>query len=213
MNSFSPNMLKTYQTCPKKFYYKFIEQINVPTSFLKFEQGKKIHALANYYLQKINISRIETALNEHETELWHSLLNNPFFQKNCYKSEYSLTCKINNYWVGGRLDAVVKDDEKYYILDYKTGSIPKNPEYDYQTMIYLLCLEENLKNNFPISFVYIDVKNTKNYVIEYNEKLKKEYSKRLTNICNEITNDTIYKCNPSNCKFCEYAKLCPKTDD
>jgi len=208
MNSFSPNMLKTYQTCPKKYFYKFVEQINVPASFLKFEQGKKIHALANYYLQNINISRIETALTESETLLWQSLLNNPFFQKTCHKSEYSLSCKVGDYWVGGRLDAVVKDTERYYILDYKTGAVPKNPEYDYQTMIYLLSLDVQLKHKYPLAFVYIDVKNTKNYVIEFNEKLKTEYTKRIATTCNEITNDTMYKCTPAGCKFCEYTKLC-----
>ena len=211
MNSFSPNMLKTYQTCPKKYFYKFVEKINVPASFLKFEQGKKIHALANYYLQNINISRIETALTENETLLWQSLLNNPFFQKKCYKSEYSLSCKVGDYWVGGRLDAVVQDEEKYYILDYKTGAVPKNPEYDYQTMIYLLSLDVQLKSEFPLSFVYIDVKNTKNYVIEFNENRKKEYTEQLAAICTEIDKDTMFKCNLSSCKFCEYSKLCPKS--
>ena len=212
MNSFSPNMLKTYQTCPKKYYYKFVEQINVPASFLKFEQGKKIHALANYYLQKINISRIESALTESEKELWLSLLNNPFFQKTCLKSEYSLTCKAGDYWVGGRLDAVVKDEEKYYILDYKTGTLPKNPEYDYQTIIYLLCLDVLLENKMPLAFVYIDVKNSKNHVIEYNQKLKEEYTKLLSNACRTISSDTLFKCCPEGCKFCEYAKFCPQTD-
>lgn len=208
MNSFSPNMLKTYQMCPKKYFYKFVEKINVPTSFLKFEQGKKIHALANYYLQGINISRIETALSETETHLWQSLLHNPFFQKNCYKSEYPLSCRVGDYWVGGRLDAVVKDDEKYYILDYKTGAVPKNPEYDCQTMIYLLCLDVLLKPETPPAFVYIDVKNTKNYVIEFNQTLKKEYIECLSSICKKIENDTIFKCNRSNCEFCEYSKFC-----
>ena len=213
MNSFSPNMLKTYQTCPKKYYYKFVEKINIPTSFLKFEQGKKIHALANYYLQKIDISRIENALSENEKELWHSLLNNPFFQKPCCKSEYSLSCRVGDYWVGGRLDAVVKDENGYYILDYKTGAIPKNPEYDYQTMTYLLCLDIRLNHKFPLSFVYIDVKNAKNYVITFNEKLKQEYMLKLEAVCSEIENDTLFKCNSQNCKFCEYSKLCPKIDE
>lgn len=37
---FSPNMLKTYEKCPKKFYFRYIEGINVPLSFLPFEKGK-----------------------------------------------------------------------------------------------------------------------------------------------------------------------------
>lgn len=208
MNNFSPNMLKTYQNCPKKYYYKFVERINVPVSFLKFEKGKKIHALANYYLQNINITRLETALTEEENQVWQSLLNNPFFQKKCCKSEYQLSYKVGDYWFGGRLDAVVKDEHSYYILDYKTGSVPKCPEFDYQTMIYLLCLEAQLQGQYPISFVYIDLKNSKNHVIEFSEDLKTDYENKLLKISVEIAQDTEFLCNFSSCKLCEYSKLC-----
>ena len=51
MNNFSPNILKTYETCPKKFYYQHIEKISMPSSASAFEKGKKIHALANYFLR------------------------------------------------------------------------------------------------------------------------------------------------------------------
>ncbi len=38
----------------------------MPSSASAFEKGKKIHALANYFLRGVNISRIETALNDEE---------------------------------------------------------------------------------------------------------------------------------------------------
>ncbi|MBQ8669426.1 PD-(D/E)XK nuclease family protein, partial [bacterium] len=95
-------MLKIYQTCPKKFYYRYVEGVNVPVSATPFEKGKKIHALAHYFLQGVNISRIETALTQEERDVWNTLLDNPFFQKDYYKSEYQLSCKIGDYWVGGR---------------------------------------------------------------------------------------------------------------
>ena len=79
-------MLKTYQTCPKKFYFQYVERINIPRFSTPFEKGKKIHALANYYLQGINISRIEGALNTSERQAWEALQKNPFFLKKCYKS-------------------------------------------------------------------------------------------------------------------------------
>lgn len=208
MNNFSPNILKTYETCPKKFYYQYIEKINIPLSTITFEKGKKIHALANYFLRGVNISRIETALNEEERKLWHLLIENPFYQKEYFKSEFTLSCKFEDYWIGGRIDAIVHDDNKYYILDYKTGSIPKNPEYDYQTMVYLLCLDRYLKTYESLAFVYIDLKNKKNHVIEFNEKLKQEYVKKIITSCQTITSDTLYNCNTKNCKYCEYSKLC-----
>ena len=138
MNSFSPNMLKTFKSCRQKYFLKYIQQITMPQQASFFEKGKKIHALANYYLRGDNISKLEKALNKDEQSIWNILKQNEYFQKEYIKSEYNLSCKIGDFWIGGRLDALVKDSSAYYILDYKTGQIPKNPEYDFQTMVYLL---------------------------------------------------------------------------
>ena len=109
--NFSPNMLKTYQACLRKYYLQYIEHVQVPKSSLPFEKGKKIHALANYFLQGVNISRIETALNENERQAWERLLNNNYFKMEAVQSEYTLSCKVGDFWVGGRLDAVVKNGD------------------------------------------------------------------------------------------------------
>ena len=223
MTNFSPNMIKTYQTCPKKYYFQYVENISVPKSVLPFEKGKKIHALANYYLQKVKIDRIETALNEQEREIWELLKQNPFYNLDYVKSEFTLSIKLtphpalspnkqgnNSYWLGGRLDALVKTDKDYYILDYKTGSIPKTPEFDPQTMIYLLCADRYLKEYNSLSFVYIDLKNKQNHVIKFTPELKTKYEDELLKICTQIDSDSIFKCNSESCKYCEYGKICNK---
>lgn len=227
LNNFSPNMLKTYKTCPKKFYYQYIEGVRVPQSSTPFEKGKKIHALANYYLQGVNITRIETALTPVEKDLWNLLLDNPFYKKDCLKTEFQLSCKLNlneganeiagcvensPVWIGGRLDAVVHDGDEYYILDYKTGSTPKNPEYDYQTMVYLLCLDRYLKQYDSLSFVYINLKDKQNYVIKFNEQAKIKYEQQVIEMCGRILKDTLYTPNINNCKFCEFAKICTERE-
>ena len=208
MTIYSPNMLKTYQVCPKKYYYQYIERVYIPRFSTPFEKGKKIHALANYYLQGINISRISTALNNDEKIAWQLLLKNPFFEKKCYNSEYSISCKIDKYWLGGRLDAVVFDDKNYYILDYKTGMVPKNPEYDFQTMVYLLCMDKILKDYDSLSFVYISLKEKRNQVIAFSPELKTEYEKQIIQICSKIEKDSLYNSNCENCERCEYRSLC-----
>lgn len=221
MNSFSPNMLKTFEVCPKKYYFKYIQKISVPQKSSLFEKGKKVHALANYYLRGDDISKMEKALKDEELKLWEILKQNEFFQKTYVNSEYNVSCKIGNYWIGGRLDALMKDslpckmEENricgggiHYILDYKTGSIPKNPEYDYQTMVYLLCASKMYGDN--IKFVYIDLKNNLNCIIDFNIEKAQEYEKRLIDICDKITNAQFpeeiehYKI----CEFCEYNKIC-----
>lgn len=217
MNSYSPNMLKTFKSCQKKYWFKYIQKISMPQKASPFEKGKKIHALANYYLRGDDISKLETALNTEEHIIWENLKQNEFFQKSYVNSEYNLSCKIGEYWIGGRLDTLVKDENFHYILDYKTGQIPKNPEYDFQTMVYLLCASkkinppqtpplkmEELKNQ--LKFVYIDLKNNKNCVIDYN----KDYEPLIIEICDKIKSaqfeDQIE--HSKNCEFCEYRKIC-----
>ena len=208
MNNFSPNMLKTFEICQRKYHFKYIEKITMPQKSSLFEKGKKIHALANYYLRGDNISKMEASLNQEELNTWEILKSNIFLKKEYIKSEYNLSCKIGNYWIGGRLDALVKDNENFYILDYKTGSIPQNPEYDFQTMIYLLCASKMYGEN--IKFVYIDLKNNQNFIIDYSLEKEKIYEKKILDICNKINHFENYENIPHTnaCKLCEYQKIC-----
>ncbi len=208
MNSFSPNMLKTFETCPQKYYYKYVQKISVPQKTGLFEKGKKVHALANYYLRGDDISKMENALNLEEKKIWETLKQNEYFQKSYINSEYNLSCSIGNYWIGGRLDALMKDDNTYYILDYKTGSIPKNPKYDYQTITYLLCTSKMYGNN--VKFIYIDLKNNQNSIIDFNIEKAQEYEKRIIDICEKITTIQFPEEieHSKMCEFCEYKKIC-----
>ena len=208
INNYSPHMLKTYQNCPKKFYFQFIEHINMPKSSSPFEKGKKIHALANYNLQGIKIDKLENTLTDTEKNIWNLLLGNEYFNKECYKSEFSLSCKINKFWIGGRIDAIVRDFNRYYILDYKTGSEPQNAQYDFQTIIYLLCIDKYLKNYETLSFVYINLKDNKNLVINFDNNIKQEYEEKIIKTCTLIDKDKVFKCNKEHCNTCEYKKIC-----
>ena len=216
MANYSPNMLKTFKSCPLKYKFKYIDRISLPQKASFFEKGKKVHALANYYLKVDDISKFEPTLNENEKIAWNNLKSNEFFSYKYVNSEYNLSCKIGDYWIGGRLDAIVKkhknESETYYILDYKTGSIPKNPEYDYQTMVYLLCLSSApfISPQDDIKFVYIDLKNNQNCVIDFTQEKKVEYEKAITTICSNIENIQIPEDieHQKMCDFCEYKKIC-----
>ncbi len=216
MTNYSPNMLKTFKSCPLKYKFKYIDRISLPQKASFFEKGKKVHALANYYLKGDDISKFEPTLNENEKIAWNNLKSNEFFSYKYVNSEYNLSCKIGDYWIGGRLDAIVKkhknESETYYILDYKTGSIPKNPEYDYQTMVYLLCLSSApfITPQDEIKFVYIDLKNNQNCVIDFTQEKKLEYEKAITTICSNIENIQIPEDieHQKMCNFCEYKKIC-----
>ena len=203
-------MLKTFDACPVKYNLKFNEKITVPQNPALFEKGKKIHALANYYHRGSVISKLEKALTPEEREVWERLKNNEYFSKKCLHSEYPITAKLGDIWIFGRLDAIVQDGKDYFILDYKTGAIHQNPEKDYQTMIYLLCADKIIKDKNSLSFVYIDLKNNENKVIEFNEQIKASYANLLHGKCSQILATKEFEGleNRNNCKFCEYAKIC-----
>lgn len=213
MKNFSPNMLKTFENCPVKYDLKFNKKIIVPQNPILFEKGKKIHALANYYHKGSDISKLEKALNDEEYKIWESLKNNEYFSKKCIHSEYSVTAKLDDFWIFGRIDAIVKENNNYYILDYKTGAIPKNPEKDFQTMIYLICADLILPQKDSLYFVYIDLKNNENKIIEFSPNLKEIYKTVLKEKCKIITQTSEFegKENKSICKFCEYNKICKIT--
>lgn len=203
--SYSPNMLKTYIACPKKFHFKYIKGISMPVNDETFELGKNIHALASYYLKNENISKMEQALNERERLIWEYLKKVSYFSYKTIGTEYNLSVKVGDYFFCGRLDALVKDGETYYILDYKTGSAPKNARYDFQTIIYLLAVK-TFFNTEKVIFVYLDLKNKDEVKIELTNELISEYQKILLDTAEKIKKDLFEKKNKT-CN-CEYSKIC-----
>lgn len=203
-----PNMAQVFSDCPMKFYWKYSEQVSYPILDRNFATGKNIHALAAFYLKNENIAKYETALTKRETEFWEYLKANEYFNLSTVGVEKNILKRFDKYWLGGRLDAIVKSKNNIYILDYKTGGVKPDMVYDYQTMIYCLLCYGMLKENQSLSFIYIDLKNKQNVKIDFNNTLKTEYETRLLNICTEISNFNPKKFRmPDNCN-CEYKKLC-----
>ena len=181
----SPNMLKTFQDCPRKFDFRYLQDIQMPANDEIFEFGKNIHALASYYLRKENIDKMEKSLSAKELEVWLYLKGCKYFSYDVINTEYNLAVRIGKHFFGGRLDALVKNGSMYYILDYKTGSAPKNAKYDYQTMIYTLCVKEFFKTD-DITFIYLDLKHREEVILPFSPDMEEEYKKRLLNISNKI---------------------------
>ena len=148
---------------------------------------------------------MEASLSEKEKEIWNYLKNLSYFTYETINTEYSLSVKIKDVFYGGRLDALVKKDNIYYILDYKTGAIPKNATYDYQTMIYMLAVKTFFKTE-NITFVYLDLKNKKEETIKLTSELVLEYENKLSEITGKIKQKDFYP-NSKMCP-CEYNIIC-----
>ena len=204
---FSPNMLKTFETCPKKFDFKYNQSVNMPVNDTIFESGKNIHAIASYFLNGNDINKFENILTSKESEMWNFLKSIKYFSYELVNTEYNLNVKKGDYTFGGRLDALFKNNDCYYILDYKTGKIPKNSKYDFQTMIYLLAVRDYFQTT-NVKFVYVDLKNKTEEIIELTEELKEEYEKILIDIARRINKHDYSLSKTKNYCDCEYKLIC-----
>lgn len=211
---YSPNMLKTFEECPQKFFLKYIEHVSLPQRSTIFEKGKKIHALANYYLNGENIEKMEKILTVDEKIAWEALKSNKYFQLNMFNTEYNLSCKVDKYWIGGRLDALMNNGKDYFILDYKTGYLPKNAEQDFQTIIYLLAADKFLQRKSgytSLKFIYLGLKESKEKEISLTPELKKQYEEKIVETCKKIdlaVFSNVFAQKKECCKNCEFSKFC-----
>ena len=204
---YSPQMLNTFQECPVKYYYRFVKNIIAPTLDSKFLVGKNIHALASYYLKAQDISMYE--LNDNEVMMWNNLKGCKYFSYSTKMVESTVACNVSGNWIGGRLDALVAKDEDYYILDYKTGEIPNNAKYNYQTIVYLMSCDKLISNYKKLNFVYLNVRTGEEEIITFSDTLKQEYEDKLTNIINDIVKLSVpIPHKNQQCLRCSYAKMC-----
>ena len=153
----------------------------------------------------MKIAIIEDELDIHNKIKSHL---NEYFNKSYVNSEYNLSCKAGNFWIGGRLDAIVRDENNIYILDYKTGDVKDDMTYDFQTMIYLLVCDEMYSQKNSISFIYLDLKQQREVKIILTKELKQDYKQKLSYIYKKIYNFNPKKFAPSEICKCEYSKIC-----
>lgn len=207
----SPAMLKIIEECPRKYFYMYVDKISLPQNKKLFEKGKNIHAIASYFIKNFDVSKLENALTTEEKDIWKYLKNTKYFGYEFINSEYQISFKLDDNWFGGRLDALVKNKEDYYILDYKTGAIPKNPEFDFQTMIYLLAVDRLLNRKYKsLNFVYLDLKNKDEKIINFLDDFKRKYEENLKKVAQKIEISQSFQkiSNQGNKCNCDYYKFC-----
>lgn len=219
-NTFSSNMLKNYEECSQKYKLIYEEKIKLPQDASYAEEGKNIHALINYYLKGFDVTKLAETLNKQEKALWQNFLNLKISPNDIYRSEYHFNVKIaDKYWLTGRIDAIKKENaslsSKYTIFDWKTGKIPKNPESDIQTCVYLYSLFKILKhkqliNNYKdLSFSYLNLKDCKEFSTSLSNEKYLEYEQKITQIISNIKIKAFKKSvDDTKCYKCNYKIIC-----
>ena len=211
--------LQMYDECPQKYKLCYIDKVHIVENLSKLstsETGNTLHNLINFYLRGMDISKLIASLSKNEKLLWNNFINSEIKNLKYIASEYTFNLKIDEYWLTGRIDALMQNGENYVILDWKTGEkfTPENVKF--QTTFYLFCMYEILKaKNYikkpeQLSLHYINLSAGSSVKILFDENLYIQYKNQILDLINKINNNPNYFCNKTdNCKYCKYYRACP----
>lgn len=220
-NTFISDQFNVWKKCRKKYYYKYIRNLNWPEFQSDYHLGKSVHALINYHLKGFSTDILLKNADNEIIERWNLIKGHPLLKMDVIATEWAFNSKISgtNHWLKGRIDAILYDKEqkKYLVIDWKTGeNIPKKPEDNFQHVIYLNAFfnsQKDLKielSQEDLIFQYVKITDKIEILpISYSENIEREYSLILTEIINEIENSKEYEAViPCRLKNCRYHYLC-----
>lgn len=223
MNIYTNSMLKDWQTCHNKYYFKYIRKIIIPKREEFFELGKKVHALISYHLNGFDTTILENSSSEEAFLHYKSILNHPIMKLTSFLSEWGFNVQIGNSknMFIGRIDAIFFDEKnkKYTIADWKTGmKIPENPILEPQTQIYLYAFYKSQRDlgikikPEDINFKFIQTPSLNETSINFSEELLNEFEKNFLKQIAEIKNASLQNLlsDEKKCNFCEYRFMCQK---
>ena len=180
IDTFSANSLKILDKSLDDFINKYVYHLSIYKKDKRALLGSQYHALICQYLKGYDINKMKLELNN--PDIFDNFIKT-IKKDNFIKTEYSFLTKdeLKNkpYYLTGRYDAVYKENDNYIIYDWKTLNIPKNPEDDLQTIVYLYTATKvfNTKN---LKMRYISVEKGEYKDIEYSNN--EIYKKRIDGI-------------------------------
>lgn len=146
----SPSKLGTWQNCPRRFRYQYVERLRMPANWAHLSMGNSIHdALRDYYELEPAQRTPEIATralmrrwrangfrDAQQSEQWrdaaaqmvaaYAASSDPMLEP--FGTERTLAARTDTLSISGRvdrLDPVDGDDRAVVVVDYKTGkSVP-----------------------------------------------------------------------------------------
>jgi RecB family exonuclease len=236
----SATALKTFLTCRRKYYYKYVKKIEaheIPRDMpQEFEVGSQVHAaLKNLYskksaffdaneLKKALYVELDRVCGDSELDTYLIEIQKKYLDRFCelevqrFRDGYEVyACEINEELsfeglsIYGQIDRIDKKDDKFFVLDYKTGKYPIYNEKnlseasDFQLEFYYLLASKHGKID---GCAYYDLKESK-IVNEAFLEEKLELLKSHINDLKNIQNIDFEMCEEvKNCMFCEYKIMC-----
>jgi len=148
MQPLSPDALKTYQRCAKKFEYQKVRELQWPSDIRHFDLGQDVHKLMEYQARGLDCTQLVASATPDVRWCYEQLMKHPAGNWPVVANEWGFLVPVESkqtHWLTGRMDRIALNPEtgKLWIIDWKTGTAaPRFPEADWQTIVYLYALVE-----------------------------------------------------------------------
>ena len=230
--TYSQNSLNTYKSCPFKFKYKYIDNINWKYDDVEsreyydsLKSGREFHLLCERYFSNIPLGNC----NNKEFNNWMNKIKDILpIKEDTYLPEYDMRLNFYNRNIIAKVDLVEIKKDKINLWDWKTENREityKNALNRMQTVVYMFLAEEIIRKNFYPNYqiesismnYYQPALGNKPITITYNEKLHEENKIKILNLIDSIestdfNNENEINKNKDHCKYCEFNKLCNSED-
>ena len=229
---YSQNSINTFKSCPLKFNFIYIENINWQYDNIEsrdyyesLKLGREFHLLCERYFSNIPIGKnIDNKFARWINNIKKLL---PINDENIYLPEYEVRYNFEGNKIQAKYDLVIVGKNSIEIWDWKTEAKKinyKNVESRMQTIVYMFLAKEVIPKVLNINVDTIDINmnyyqpefNDKPIVVKYNDEKhlqnKLKVATYIENIKKANYEDIDLVKNKNHCKFCEFNKLCNNKD-
>lgn len=226
---YSISKLGTYNQCPKKFKFHYIDKVKIPFGMsVALYKGSHIHLILennfNYNIE-FKTNDIYTTEEFNKTiEIVKKFENSDLGKK--YKKiipqanleeDFAFNTKLElvdfkskDAWIRGSADLYLKIKEKAYIWDYKSGKDKSEDEtfgID-QSMAYSIYMFIKYPDVNIVKAIFCFVEHQKEKAIIYKRENIRDYLKHFYNLTKNVENDKSHKANISPlCDYCDFEKF------
>lgn len=223
----SSDHFKTWSRCRRKYYYQYVKRLQWPTDQSHFRLGKSVHKLLEFQSRGLDCTALLSNADPDIQASWAALIAHPVAHLPIVASEWGFHVPIDGVrraWLTGRVDRIARDGDTFLILDWKTGTgVPKLPEVDWQTVLYLFAVVESAAQ-LPLApeavealrpevlrFVYVEVKDgqVREVPVSYDTAQHHLNRERIVETLTEMQQANEYAL-PAKCPdpFCPYRAIC-----
>lgn len=202
MDTFSANSLKILDKDPEMFRLKYAEGLFLNPDNSNAKAGQNLHSFLCFYLKGFDMGKIEASFSKKDREFLdkikefdavktlkdakHKDIEQPFLIKcDNFKTASAVQNKpetLREFYLTGRFDAVLRLGDRVEIYDWKMVNIPKSPETDIQTIVYLYAASKLYRDCAAesISLTYVSLSKNENATVCFDSKF--DYFAKISSI-------------------------------